>query len=147
MNPATPHFQIAAARGALASGQWAVSAAFFAAACGWWLAASDTQTPLASALLTAISTASGLAALWYAMRIAIDQWLFAALAERLDAENDISQTLAGLDQALASLGWSAAANRPLDQRVRATTRFLRASLLIAAGQWLAVGVALAVGGF
>ncbi|MFD1557404.1 hypothetical protein ACFSHT_17560 [Paraburkholderia silviterrae] len=138
-------FRIAAARGALDAGMWGVVAAFIAAIAGWWIATGWVQAPLAGSLLAFVSTASGLGALWYAVRIAIDRRLFAAMADyALAPESGIDETLAGLDEALTYLGWisAAKAGRPLNARVRGTIGLQRASLIVAAVQWGVVGVAL-----
>ncbi|WP_205799961.1 hypothetical protein, partial [Burkholderia sp. Ac-20353] len=78
-DPSAP-FRIAAARGAPDGGAWASAVAFAAALAGAWVAAGWAAAPLARVLLATVSTAAGIAALWYAVRIAIDRRLFAALA-------------------------------------------------------------------
>jgi hypothetical protein len=137
-------FRIATARGALDAGLCAVNAALVATIAGWWIAANWIHAPLAAALLVVVSTASGVAAVWYAMRIAIDRRLFAVLADALIPEARVDETLAGLDEALGDAGWSSAAGsaRPLSARVRGTVGLLRASVIVAAVQWLVVCVAL-----
>lgn len=143
-------FRIASARGALDAGMWAAGAACVAAIVGWWIAANWQHVTLARALLASFCTASGIAALWYAVRMAIDRRLFAAMANHMrmpDAEVD--KTLGALDEALSELGWINAdkAGRSLSERVRGTAGLLRASVMVAAVQWIVVGVALVARGF
>ncbi|KVN13524.1 hypothetical protein WT09_02965 [Burkholderia stagnalis] len=149
-DPSAP-YRIAAARGALDAGAWAIVAALAAAGAGWWVAAGWMAAPLARALLAAVSTASGVAALWYAVRIAIDRRLFAALAHAAaaTAPDGTGDALAALDRALADLGWidAAKAGRALDARVRGAIGLCRAGVLIAVIQWAIVGVAIAMSGF
>lgn len=147
-DPSAP-YRIAAARGALAAGAWAIVAALAAAGAGWWVAAGWTAAPLARALLAAVSTVSGVAALWYAVRIAIDRRLFAALAHAATAPDSADDALAALDRALADLGWidAAKAGRALDARVRGAIGLCRAGVLIAVIQWTIVGAAIAMSGF
>lgn len=141
-------FRIATARGALDAGLYAVNAALIATIAGWWIAANWTHAPLASAPLAVVSTASGVAAVWYAMRIAIDRRLFAALADSLIPDARIDETLAGLDEALGDSGWSGVgrSGRPLSARVRGTVGLLRASVIVATVQWLVVCGALVARG-
>ncbi|KVN29174.1 hypothetical protein WJ63_11020 [Burkholderia pyrrocinia] len=147
-DPSAP-YRIAAARGALEAGAWAIVAALAAAGAGWWVAAGWTAAPLARALLAAVSTVSGVAALWYAVRIAIDRRLFAALAHAARAPDGGGDALAALDRALADLGWidAAKAGRVLDARVRGAIGLCRAGVLIAVIQWTIVGTAIAMSGF
>lgn len=149
-DPSAP-FRIAAARGALDAGAWAIVAALAAAGAGWWVAAGWMAAPLARVLLAAVSTASGVAALWYAVRIAIDRRLFAALAHaaKATAPDGAGDALAALDRALADLGWidAAKAGRALDARVRGAIGLCRAGVLIAVIQWAIVGAAIAMSGF
>ncbi|WGS43486.1 hypothetical protein LFL97_08160 [Burkholderia sp. JSH-S8] len=147
-DPSAP-YRIAAARGALEAGTWAIVAALAAAGAGWWVAAGWMAAPLARALLAAVSTVSGVAALWYAVRIAIDRRLFAALAHAARAPDGAGDALAALDRALADLGWIAAAKagRVLDARVRGAIGLCRAGVLIAVIQWGIVGAAIAMSGF
>ncbi|OJA98415.1 hypothetical protein, partial [Burkholderia ubonensis] len=113
-------YRIAAARGALDAGAWAVAVALVAAGAGWWVASGWSAAPFAQALLATVSTASGVAALWFAVRIAVDRRLFAALADAVSAaaapEPAGGDALAALDRALADLGWIDAtkAGRTLD---------------------------------
>ncbi|KWK56740.1 hypothetical protein WT81_06560 [Burkholderia stagnalis] len=149
-DPSAP-YRIAAARGALDAGAWAIVAALAAAGAGWWVAAGWMAAPLARALLAAVSTASGVAALWYAVRIAIDRRLFAALAHAATATapDGAGDALAALDRALADLGWidAAKAGRALDARVRGAIGLCRAGMLTAVIQWAIVGAAIAMSGF
>ncbi|MGU7779720.1 hypothetical protein [Burkholderia sp. PU8-34] len=146
-DPSAP-FRIAAARGALDAGVWAIAAAFAAALAGGWVAAGWAAAPLARVLLATVSTASGIGALWYAVRIAIDRRLFAALA-RTAAPDSAGDALAALDRALADLGWidDTKAGRSLDARVRGAVGLCRTAMLIAVAQWLVVGAAIAMSGF
>lgn len=98
------------------------------------------------ALLAVVSTGSGIAVLWYAVRIAIDRRLFATLARAVDGDGAIDGPLAALDRALADLGWIDAAKvgRTLDARVRGAVGLCRAAVLVAIVQWLVVGIAVAV---
>ncbi|WP_321949555.1 hypothetical protein [Paraburkholderia sp. J10-1] len=147
-DPSLP-FLIAAARGALDAGCWVSAVALCAAASGCWIAASWEAVPLVCALLVSISTVSGVSALWYAMRIAIDRRLFSVLTDPAQLQGVvIDESLAELDEALITLGWTNAAKvgRPLDMRVRGTVRLLRGSVVIAVVQWLVVGVAIATRG-
>ncbi|WP_176047078.1 hypothetical protein [Burkholderia sp. BCC1644] len=143
-DPSAP-FRIAAARGALDAGAWAIAAALAAAGAGWWIASGWAPATIARVLLAVVSTGSGIAALWYAVRIEIDRRLFAALA-RSAGDGAVDDGLAALDRALADLGWidAAKAGRALDARVRGAVGLCRAGVLIAIVQWLAVGLALAV---
>ncbi|RQS60727.1 hypothetical protein DID96_34080 [Burkholderia sp. Bp8963] len=150
-DPSAP-FRIAAARGALDAGAWASAVAFAAALAGAWVAAGWAAAPLARVLLATVSTVAGIAALWCAVRIAIDRRLFAALARASAvsaAPDSAGDALAALDRALADLGWidDAKAGRALDARVRGAVRLCRSALLIAIAQWLAVGAAIAMSGF
>ncbi|HDR9793761.1 TPA: hypothetical protein QDC24_005848, partial [Burkholderia cepacia ATCC 25416] len=77
-DPSAP-FRIAAARGALDAGAWAIAAALAAAGAGWWIASGWAPATVARVLLAVVSTGSGIAALWVAARIEIDRRLFAAL--------------------------------------------------------------------
>ncbi|MEK6356014.1 MAG: hypothetical protein V4796_24765 [Burkholderia cenocepacia] len=144
-DPSAP-FRIAAARGALDAGAWALAAALVAAGAGGWLAAGWAAPTLARVLLAVVSTGSGIAALWYAVRIAIDRRLFATLARAVDGDGAIDGPLAALDRALADLGWidAAKAGRTLDARVRGAVGLCRAAVLVAIVQWLVVGIAVAV---
>jgi hypothetical protein len=142
-------FAIASACGALDANCWVSTVALCAAGTGCWIAAGWEQVPLARALLVSVSTASGIAALWYAVRIAIGRRLLAALADQAQLQGvGIEKALAGLDEALTDLGWIDAAKvgRPLGMRVRGTVRLLRASVMVAVAQWLVVGVAIATRG-
>ncbi|WP_233874545.1 hypothetical protein [Paraburkholderia adhaesiva] len=142
-------FQIAAARGVLDAGCWVSAVALCAAAAGYWTAASGEQVLLVRALLVSVSTVSGVAALWYAVRIAIDRRLFAVLADPARLQGVVvDESLAGLDEALIALGWMNAAKvgRPLDMRVQGAVRLLRGSVVIAVVQWLVVGGAIATRG-
>ncbi|WP_322088634.1 hypothetical protein [Burkholderia sp. BCC1999] len=143
-DPSAP-FRIAAARGALDAGAWAIAAALAAAGAGWWIASGWAPATIARVLLAVVSTGSGIAALWYAVRIEIDRRLFAALA-RAAGDGSVDDGLAALDRALADLGWidAAKAGRALDARVRGAVGLCRAGVLIAIVQWLAVGLAIAV---
>ncbi|WGY69685.1 hypothetical protein KEC55_06825 [Burkholderia cepacia] len=143
-DPSAP-FRIAAARGALDAGAWAIAAALAAAGAGWWIASGWAPATIARVLLAVVSTGSGIAALWYAVRIEIDRRLFAALA-RAAGDGAVDDGLAALDRALADLGWidAAKAGRSLDARVRGAVGLCRAGVLIAIVQWLAVGLAIAV---
>ncbi|MGU7775413.1 hypothetical protein ACV229_35240 [Burkholderia sp. MR1-5-21] len=147
-DPSAP-FRMAAARGALDAGAWAIAAAFAAAFAGGWVAAGWAAAPLARVLLATVSTASGIGALWYAVRIAIDRRLFAALARAAVAPDSAGDALAALDRALADLGWidDTKAGRPLDARVRGAIGLCRTAMLIAVAQWLVVGAAIAMSGF
>ncbi|MBR8397277.1 hypothetical protein KDW65_11755 [Burkholderia cenocepacia] len=144
-DPSAP-FRIAAARGALDAGAWALAAALVAAGAGGWVAAGWAAPTLARVLLAVVSTGSGIAALWYAVRIAIDRRLFATLARAVDGDGAIDGPLAALDRALADLGWvdAAKAGRTLDARVRGAVGLCRAAVLVAIVQWLVVGIAVAV---
>jgi len=143
-------FQIAAARGALNAGAWAIAAALFAAGAGWWIASGWVPATIARVLLAVVSTVAGIAALWYAVRIEIDRRLFAVLADNiLLPEDEFNEVLAGLDKAISDLGWAGPEKlgRPLSVRVRGTVKLLRASFVVASIQWLVVGVALIAKGF
>ncbi|KVC45814.1 hypothetical protein [Burkholderia diffusa] len=144
-DPSTP-FRIAAARGALDAGAWAIAAALAAAGAGWWVAAGWPPATISRVLLAVISTGSGIAALWYAVRIEIDRRLFAALARTASGDASADDGLASLDRALADLGWIDAgkAGRTLDARVRGAVGLCRASVLVAIVQWIVVGAAIAV---
>lgn len=146
MRDASALFRIAAARGALDAGAWAIAAALAAAGAGWWIAAGWAPATIARVLLATISTGSGIAALWYAVRIEIDRRLFAALARTASGDASVDDGLAALDRALAGLGWIDAgkAGRALDARVRGAIGLCRAGVLIAVAQWIVVGVAIAV---
>nr|WP_232447193.1 hypothetical protein [Burkholderia ubonensis] len=139
-------YRIAAARGALDAGAWALVVALAAAGAGGWVAAGWAPATLARVLLAAISTGAGIAALWYAVRITIDRRLFAALARTAEGDGAIDDGLAALDRALADLGWidAAKAGRTLDARVRGAVGLCRAGVLVAIVQWIVVGVAIAV---
>ncbi|WP_322025058.1 hypothetical protein [Burkholderia sp. BCC1977] len=145
MRDASAPFRIAVARGALDAGAWAIAAALVAAGAGWWIAAGWAPATIARVLLAAISTGSGVAALWYAVRIEIDRRLFAALAHSASGGASVDDGLAALDRALAELGWIDAgkAGRALDARVRGAVGLCRAGVLVALVQWIAVGVAIA----
>ncbi|OJA78511.1 hypothetical protein BGV71_17330 [Burkholderia ubonensis] len=103
-------------------------------------------------MLATVSTASGVAALWFAVRIAVDRRLFAALADAVSAaaapEPTGGDALAALDRALADLGWIDAtkAGRTLDARVRGAIGLCRTGVWIAVVQWLVVGAAIAASG-
>ncbi|WP_084906493.1 hypothetical protein [Burkholderia ubonensis] len=143
-------YRIAAARGALDAGAWAVAVALVAAGAGWWVASGWRAAPFAQALLATVSTASGVAALWFAVRIAIDRRLFAALADAATAPEPAGgDALAALDRALADLGWidETKAGRTLDARVRGAIGLCRTGVWIAVVQWLVVGAAIAASGF
>ncbi|MEK2601378.1 hypothetical protein [Burkholderia arboris] len=144
-DPSAP-FRIAAARGALDAGAWAIAAALAAAGAGWWIAAGWAPATLARGLLAVVSTGSGIAALWYAVRIAIDRRLFAALARAAAGDGALDDGLEALDRALTDLGWIDATKvgRALDARVRGAVGLCRAGVLVAIVQWLVVGIALAV---
>ncbi|AOJ21477.1 hypothetical protein WJ11_18875 [Burkholderia cenocepacia] len=144
-DPSAP-FRIAAARGALDAGAWALAAALVAAGAGGWIATGWAAPTLARVLLAVVSTGAWIAALWYAVRIAIDRRLFAALARAVDGARSIDDGLAALDRALADLGWidAAKAGRTLDARVRGAVGLCRAAVLVAVVQWLVVGIAIAV---
>jgi hypothetical protein len=147
-DPAAP-FRISAARGALDAGCWTSVAALCAAGTGCWIAAGWEPVTLARTLLAGISTASGIVALWYAVRIAIDRRLFAVLADHARLQGvGTDEPLTGLDEALAGLGWinTAKIGRSLDMRVRGTVGLLRGSVVVAVVQWLVVGVAIATRG-
>ncbi|MDS0856338.1 hypothetical protein NUV25_01325 [Burkholderia pseudomultivorans] len=136
-DPSAP-FRIAAARGALDAGAWAIAAAL--AAAGW------APATIARVLLAVVSTGAGIAALWYAVRIEIDRRLFAALARAVAGDASTDDGLAALDRALTELGWIDAgkAGRALDARVRGAVGLCRAAVLVAIVQWLVVGIAIAV---
>ncbi|AOI78378.1 hypothetical protein [Burkholderia sp. NRF60-BP8] len=142
-DPSAP-FRIAAARGALDAGAWAIAAALVAAGAGGWTAAGWPAT-LARVLLAAVSTGAGIAALWYAVRIEIDRRLFAALAQATGGHASVDDGLAALDRALVDLGWidAAKAGRTLDARVRGAVGLCRAAVLVAVVQWIVVGIAIA----
>ncbi|MGS0893169.1 hypothetical protein ACVBGC_11605 [Burkholderia stagnalis] len=144
-DPSAP-FRIAAARGTLDAGAWAIAAALAAAGAGWWVAAGWAPATVARVLLAVISTGSGIAALWYAVRIEIDRRLFAALALAVTEESSVDDGLAALDRALLDLGWIDAgkAGRALDARVRGAVALCRAGVLVAIAQWIVVGIALAL---
>lgn len=144
-DPSAP-FRIAAARGALDAGAWALAAALVAAGAGGWIAAGWAAPTLARVLLAVVSTGSGIAALWYAVRIAIDRRLFATLARAVDGDGAVDGPLAALDRALADLGWIDAAKvgRTLDARACGAVGLCRAAVLVAIVQWLVVGIAVAV---
>ncbi|NTZ05694.1 hypothetical protein [Burkholderia metallica] len=144
-DPSAP-FRIAAARGALDASAWAIAAALAAAGAGGWIAAGWPPATFARVLLAAVSTGSGIAALWYAVRIEIDRRLFAALARAVDGDGSADDGLAALDHALADLGWIDAtkAGRTLDTRVRGAVGLCRAAVLVAVVQWLVVGIVIAV---
>ncbi|CAG2288092.1 membrane protein [Burkholderia sola] len=97
-------------------------------------------------LLAVVSTGSGIAALWYAVRVEIDRRLFAALARAVDGDGSVDAGLEALDRALADLGWidTTKAGRTLDARVRGAVGLCRAAVLVAVVQWLVVGIAIAV---
>ncbi|HHL4078893.1 MULTISPECIES: hypothetical protein [Burkholderia] len=139
-------FRIAAARGVLDAGAWAIAVALAAAGAGGWIAAGWPPATLARVLLVVVSTGSGIAALWYAVRIEIDRRLFAALARAVDGDGSVDDGLAALDRALADLDWIDAtkAGRALDARVRGAVGLCRAAVLVAVVQWLVVGIAIAV---
>ncbi|WP_322075129.1 hypothetical protein [Burkholderia cenocepacia] len=144
-DPSAP-FRIAAARGALDAGAWALVAVLAAAGAGGWIAAGWAPATLARVLLAAVSAGAGIAALWYAVRIEIDRRLFAALARTVGDDGAVDDGLAALDRALADLGWidAAKAGRTLDARVRGAVGLCRAAVLVAIVQWLVVGIAIAV---
>ncbi|WP_321950920.1 hypothetical protein [Burkholderia cenocepacia] len=144
-DPSAP-FRIAAARGALDAGAWALVAALAAAGAGGWIAVGWAPATLARVLLAAVSAGAGIAALWYAVRIEIDRRLFAALARTVGDDGAVDDGLAALDRALADLGWidAAKAGRTLDARVRGAVGLCRAAVLVAIVQWLVVGIAIAV---
>ncbi|MCW3676974.1 hypothetical protein [Burkholderia cenocepacia] len=144
-DPSAP-FRIAAARGALDAGAWALVAALATAGAGGWIAAGWAPATLARVLLAAVSAGAGIAALWYAVRIEIDRRLFAALARTVGDDGAVDDGLAALDRALADLGWidAAKAGRTLDARVRGAVGLCRAAVLVAIVQWLVVGIAIAV---
>ncbi|WP_175866148.1 hypothetical protein [Burkholderia contaminans] len=144
-DPSAP-FRIAAARGALDAGAWAIAAALAAAGAGWWIASGWAPATIARVLLAVVSTGSGIAALWYAVRIEIDRRLFAALARAAAGEESVDDGLAALDRALTDLGWidASKAGRALDARVRGAVGLCRAGVLVAIAQWLVVGLAIAV---
>ncbi|KVT84311.1 hypothetical protein WK59_12565 [Burkholderia ubonensis] len=144
-DPSAP-FRIAAARGALDAGAWAIAAAMAAAGAGWRIAAGWPAATIARMLLAVISTGSGVGALWYAVRIEIDRRLFAALARTASGDASADDGLAALDRALADLGWidEGKAGRTLDARVRGAVGLCRAGVLVAIMQWIVVGVAIAV---
>ncbi|WP_175882348.1 hypothetical protein [Burkholderia sp. BCC0044] len=146
MRDSSAPFSIAAARGALDAGAWAIAAALVAAGAGGWIAAGWPLATLARALLVVVSTGAAVAALWYAVRIEIDRRLFAALARAVDGAGSVDDGLAALDRALVDLGWidAAKAGRPLDARVRGAVGLCRAAVLVAIVQWLVVGIAIAV---
>jgi hypothetical protein len=113
------------------------------------VAAGREQLPLARALLVSVSVASGIATLWYSVRIQIDRQLFATLADEVRLQDgEVAEALVGLDEALTASGWinAAKAGRPLATRVRGATRLLRGSVAIAVVQWLVVGIAIATRG-
>ncbi|KVT04595.1 hypothetical protein WT24_24210 [Burkholderia sp. MSMB1078WGS] len=143
-DPCAP-FRIAAARGALDAGVWAIAAALAAAGAGGGIAAGWPPATLARALLAAVSTGSGIAALWYAVRIEIDRRLFAALARAAGSHASVDDGLAALDRTLVDLGWidAAKAGRTLDARVRGAVRLCRVAVLVAVVQWIVVGIAIA----
>jgi len=93
-----------------------------------------------------VSSGSGIAALWYAVRIEIDRRLFGALARAASCDASVADGLAALDRALVELGWIDAgkAGRALDDRVRGAVRLCRAAVLVAIVQWIVVGLAIAV---
>ncbi|WP_137925911.1 hypothetical protein [Cupriavidus sp. 2SB] len=70
--------------------------------------------------------------LWLLVRVEIDRTLFKALASTHAAE------LADLDAALTTLGWMpvARAGRPMADRARGATRFLKIAAALMAVQWL-----------
>ncbi|MDN7814750.1 hypothetical protein [Burkholderia vietnamiensis] len=145
-------FRIAAARGVLDAGAWAIAAALAAAGAGGWIASGWPPASIARAVLAVISAGSAIAALWYAVRIEIDRRLFAALAHATsdDGDDELGHALTALDRALADLGWidprSAARGldaRGLDARVRGAVRLCRAGMLVAIVQWVVVAVAIA----
>ncbi|WP_342613463.1 hypothetical protein [Burkholderia ambifaria] len=144
-DPSAP-FRIAAARGALDAGAWAIAAALAAAGAGWWIASGWAPSTVARVLLAVVSTGSGIAALWYAVRIEIDRRLFAALARAASCDASVDDGLAALDRALVELGWIDAgkAGRALDDRVRGAVGLCRAAVLVAIVQWIVVGLAIAV---
>ncbi|KVF20644.1 MULTISPECIES: hypothetical protein [Burkholderia] len=144
-DPSAP-FRIAAARGALDAGAWAIAAALAAAGAGWWIASGWAPATVARVLLAVVSTGSGIAALWVAVRIEIDRRLFAALARAAAGDASVDDALAALDRALADLGWidASKAGRALDARVRGAVGLCRAGVLVAIVQWLVVGLAIAV---
>ncbi|MBY4866040.1 hypothetical protein DIE14_23635 [Burkholderia sp. Bp9017] len=144
-DPSSP-FRIAAARGALDAGAWAIAAALAAAGAGWWIASGWAPATIARVLLAVISTGSGIAALWYAVRIEIDRRLFAALARAASGDAPVDDGLTALDRALADLGWidEGKLGRALDARVRGAVGLCRAGVLIAIVQWTAVGIAIAL---
>uniref|UniRef100_UPI001F5B3732 hypothetical protein n=1 Tax=Burkholderia metallica TaxID=488729 RepID=UPI001F5B3732 len=112
---------------------------------GWWIASGWAPT-IARVLLAVVSTGSGIAALWYAVRIEIDRRLFAALARAAAGGAAVDDGLAALDRALADLGWidASKAGRALDARVRGAVGLCRAGVIVAIVQWLVVGIAIAV---
>ena len=93
-----------------------------------------------------ISTGSGIAALWYAVRIEIDRRLFAALARAASGDAPVDDGLTALDRALADLGWidEGKLGRALDARVRGAVGLCRAGVLVAIVQWIVVGIAIAL---
>ncbi|MDN7668885.1 hypothetical protein QZM08_21750 [Burkholderia vietnamiensis] len=110
-------FRIAAARGVLDAGAWAIAAALAAAGAGGWIASGWPPASIARAVLAVISAGSAIAALWYAVRIEIDRRLFAALAHATsdDGDDELGHALTALDRALADLGW----DRSTQRRARA----------------------------
>ncbi|WP_423759733.1 hypothetical protein [Burkholderia sp. NLJ2] len=146
MHDSSAPFRIAAARGALDAGAWAIAAALAAAGAGWWIASGWAPATIGRVLLAVVSTGAGIAALWYAVRIEIDRRLFAALARAAAGDAPVDDGLAALDRALADLGWTdaAKAGRTLDARVRGAVGLCRAGVLVAVVQWLVVGFAIAI---
>ncbi|KVF62443.1 hypothetical protein [Burkholderia vietnamiensis] len=140
-------FRIAAARGVLDAGAWAIAAALAAAGAGGWIASGWPPASIARAVLAVISAGSAIAALWYAVCIEIDRRLFAALALATsdDGDDELGHALTALDRALADLGWidPRSAARGLDARVRGAVRLCRAGMLVAIVQWVVVAVAIA----
>ncbi len=140
---------IAAARGALDAGAWACAATLVGAVTGVAIAAFADLAFAAWAGLAAFSAGAAGAALWLAMRIAIDRRLFAALHLELarDGAHE-ANVLAALDDALAALGWidAARAGRRIEARVKGVIGLLRKSMIVAIAQWVAIAMAIVIGG-
>lgn len=139
-------FPIAAARGALDAGRWAVAATLLASLAGDALAACADMSGLARIALVALGSVAGLRALWLLARIDIDRRLFAAL-DRASDEDGEAAALAALDETLLGLRWIDAgrAGRPLAVRVQGAVGLLRQGMIVACAQWSVLGIAVALG--
>ena len=125
-------------RGALDAG--AIAAALAAAGAGWWIASGWAPATIARVLLAVVSTGSGIAALWYAVRIEIDRRLFAALARAAAGDGSVDD---GSRRSTARSPISAGSMRRRPDahstHARGAVGLCRAGVLVAIVQWLVVG--------